>query len=258
MRSGRSNADTLGAARAAHGALEARLIRMLYLGEDRRALADVLEHVRDMQDGAGKTALMQSVEMAITIREQFDQHLLRERGLLAVIETAQDLTALTDLDRVLQAIVQRARKLVGCDVGYLSIFDAQRGDFYVRATDGAFSEKFKQVRVGLDVGVCGFVARERAPYSSSDYAADVRFTHDGRIDSAMLDENIRSILGVPLLAAEKVIGVLFVGDMCVPMWLGKCPSCPRWPPTRRSPSAMQNSLNRPRKPCSRPVRPMPC
>src|SRR5690606_19498918 len=120
-----------------------------------------------------------------------------------------------DLDRVLQAIVQRARKLVGCDVGYLSIYDDQQGDFYVRATDGAFSAKFKQVRVGIDIGVCGFVARNRAPYASSNYEADSRFTHNRLIDSAMTDENIQSILGVPLLAGDQVIGVLFVGDRYV-------------------------------------------
>ncbi|SHG72744.1 helix-turn-helix domain-containing protein [Pollutimonas bauzanensis] len=200
---------------AAPETLEARLVRMLYHGKDRHELAQLLDQVRLLPDGADKNRLLQSVEMGITIRERFEQHQLRERGLLAVIETAQDLTALTDLDRVLQAIVQRARKLVGCDVGYLSIYDEQRGDFYVRATDGAFSEKFKQVRVGLDVGVCGFVARNRAPYSSSDYEADGRFTHNRLIDSAMVDENIKSILGVPLLAGEHVIGVLFVGERYV-------------------------------------------
>src|SRR3546814_16680956 len=88
-----------------------------------------------------------------------------------------------DLDRVLRAIVQRARKLVGCDVGYLSIFDPSRGDFYVRATDGAFSNEFKQIRVGLEVGVCGFVARNKLPYASSDYGADSRFTHTSLIEN---------------------------------------------------------------------------
>ncbi|WP_353150492.1 GAF domain-containing protein [Pollutimonas bauzanensis] len=199
--------------------LEARLIRLLYHGEDRQMLTPLLDEARLLPDGPEKDRLIHSMEMGITIRERFELHQLRERGLLAVIETAQDLTALTDLDCVLQAIVQRARKLVGCDVGYLSIYDEQRGDFYVRATDGAFSEKFKQVRIGLDVGVCGFVARNRAPYSSSDYGADGRFIHNGLIDSAMDDENIKSILGVPLLAGGVVIGVLFVGERYVRSYL---------------------------------------
>ncbi|PLC49485.1 hypothetical protein CR159_12845 [Pollutimonas subterranea] len=192
-----------------------RMLRVLYQGEDRQELVGLRDGIMSLPEGVAKEGLVRSIEMAITIRERFEQHQRRERGLLAVIETAQDLTALTDLDRVLQAIVQRARKLVGCDVGYLSIYDDQQGDFYVRATDGAFSAKFKQVRVGIDIGVCGFVARNRAPYASSNYEADSRFTHNRLIDSAMTDENIQSILGVPLLAGDQVIGVLFVGDRYV-------------------------------------------
>lgn len=191
------------------------ILRMLHQGTDRQEFLGLRERLEALPESANKDELIRGVEMGITIRERFEQHQLRERGLLAVIETAQDLTALTDLDRVLRAIVQRARKLVGCDVGYLSIYDEQQGDFYVRATDGAFSEKFKQVRVGIDTGVCGFVARNRSPYASSHYETDSRFMHDHLIDSAMLDENIQSILGVPLLAGEQVIGVLFVADRYV-------------------------------------------
>ena len=163
-------------------------------------------------DSAGKLLLDESVRMALTIGERLDQYQQRERGLNAVIETAQDLTAIRDIDHVLQAIVHRARKLLGSDIGYLSIYDREAGDFYVRATDGAFSDKFKQVRVARDIGVCGYVARNRTPYSSQDYARDGRFAHSKQIDTAVNDEGIRSILGVPLLSGIDVIGVLFVGE----------------------------------------------
>ncbi|TCT04109.1 GAF domain-containing protein [Paralcaligenes ureilyticus] len=188
------------------------IVNFLYHDADKLQFAGLIERAKSISDRAVGRRLMDAIEMGITLKERFALHQQRERGLLALIETAQDLTAITDLDRVLQAIVQRARKLIGCDVGYLSIYDPEQDDFYVRATDGAFSEKFKQVRVGLAVGICGFVARTKAPYSSSDYGVDSRFAHTRLIDTAVLDENIKSILGVPLLAGEQVIGVLFVGD----------------------------------------------
>lgn len=146
------------------------------------------------------------------LRAQLERHQQRESELLALHETARDLTALRDVDRVLQAIVRRARQLLSADVGYLSVYDAERRDFYIRATEGSVSPDFARIRVPLDVGICGLVAAEKIPHFSSAYATDERFRHSGGIDHGVLAEQIESLLGVPLLADEAVIGVLFVAD----------------------------------------------
>lgn len=146
------------------------------------------------------------------LRAQLERHQQRESELLALHETARDLTALRDVDRVLQAIVRRARQLLSSDVGYLSVYDAERRDFYIRATEGSVSPAFARIRVPLDVGICGLVAAEKTPHFSSAYAADERFRHSGGIDHGVLAEQIESLLGVPLLADDDVIGVLFVAD----------------------------------------------
>ena len=146
------------------------------------------------------------------LRRELEHHRQRESELLALYETARDLTATRDVDRVLRAIVRRARQLLSADVGYLSIYDAERGDFYVRATEGSVSDDFAQIRVPEGVGICGIVAAEKRPHSSSSYATDQRFRHSGGIDHGVLAEHIESLLGVPLLADDVVIGVLFVAD----------------------------------------------
>lgn len=193
-----------------------QIVRLLHVDADKDAFAQLLEHARALPIKVpDREDLIHCIELALTVKERLELHQQRERGLLAVLETAQDLTAITDPDRVLVAIVQRARKLLGSDVGYLSIHDPEQNDFYVRATDGAFSENFTRIRVPLDVGICSFVARHRMPYASSDYSIDGRFPHDMGIDSAVIEEHIVSILGVPLLAGASVIGVLFVGDRYV-------------------------------------------
>ncbi len=146
------------------------------------------------------------------LRAQLERHQQRESELLALHETARDLTALRDTDRVLQAIVRRARQLLSADVGYLSVYDPERRDFYIRATEGSVSPAFARIRVPLDVGICGLVAAEKVPHFSSAYATDARFRHSGGIDHGVLAEQIESLLGVPLLADDAVIGVLFVAD----------------------------------------------
>lgn len=192
------------------------LIALLYHNAGKEEFSRLLARIHASDHSvASKELLSQGTQMAQTIRDRFEEYLQRERGLNAVIETAQDLTAIRDLDRTLQAIVHRARKLMGANIGYLSIHDREEGDFYVRATDGAFSENFKKIRVPQDVGICGYVARNKSPYSSTEYGKDPRFSHTGPIDMAVTEEGIKSILGVPLLAGADVIGVLFVGDRYV-------------------------------------------
>lgn len=160
-------------------------------------------------------ALAQAVQLGIAIRQRLEAQQQRERGLVAVLETARDLTALRDIEQVLQAIVRRARQLVGCQIGYLATYDRQREEFYMRATDGAVSEDLRILTLKRGIGLIGLVERTGAPQTSANYGPDDRFVHSDKVDAIFRDEGIRSILGVPLLLAGKVIGVLFVGDRYV-------------------------------------------
>ena len=149
---------------------------------------------------------------AMQLREQLEHHRQRESELLALYETARDLTGMRDVERVLRAIVRRARQLLSSDIGYFSIYDPEQGDYYVRATEGSVSADFARIRVPPNVGICSMVANDRRPQFSSSYATDARFQHAHSIDDAVVAERVESILGVPLLADDRVIGVLFVGD----------------------------------------------
>lgn len=183
----------------------AEVVRLL----DEDGDADALRTVAGRLASSGRA---EDAERALRIRERLDRHRRREAELVALQETARDLIRLRDVDQVLQAIVRRARQLLAADVGYLSIYDPEQADFYVRATEGAVSADFHRIRVPQDVGICGAVARTRLPQFTSDYADDRRFAHAGAIDTGVLAEDIVALLGVPLLVDGEVIGVLFVAS----------------------------------------------
>lgn len=170
---------------------------------------------RDVAAGLIPSSLAEDVEVALQLHVSFQNKGQREKELSALYETARDLSALRNTDQVLQAIVQRARQLIGSDIAYLSAVDRERNDFYVRATEGVFSQGFTRIRVPREVGVCGSVARLRRPFYSSNYAADAAFAHDPSIDEATSGEGVVSILGIPLEIDAHVIGVLFVGERYV-------------------------------------------
>jgi GAF domain-containing protein len=190
-------------------ALLRRLLRAAGTVDGRDELRSIAAEAAQL--GAG-VELREDLAAAAQLAERLASHQRREAELLALSDSARDLTSLRDLDRVLQAIVRRARQLLGSEVGYLSLFDEERQDFFVRATEGSVSEDFARIRVPLGVGICGAVARDKRPLFSSDYVNDRRFSHAKSIDTGVLAENITSILGVPLLVNETSIGVLFVGD----------------------------------------------
>ncbi|AKN75712.1 diguanylate phosphodiesterase [Streptomyces sp. PBH53] len=157
-------------------------------------------------------ALEEARLLALRVRAELEGRRRREAELSALFETAHDLAGLRDLDAVLQAIVQRARSLLGTDVAYLSLNDPARGDTYMRVTEGSVSARFQQLRLGMGEGLGGLVAQTARPYVTDDYFQDGRFRHTLTIDAGVRDEGLVAILGVPLMLGPHVIGVLFAAD----------------------------------------------
>ena len=151
-------------------------------------------------------------ELALRVRAAFDSRRRREAELTALVETARDLASLRDPAGLLEAIVRRARALLGTDVSYLTLYDAQAGDTFMRATDGSVSVEFQNVRLSLGDGLGGLVASTHKPYWSADYLHDHRFQHTGTIDSAVGDEGLVSICGTPLVVEDEFVGVLFAAN----------------------------------------------
>ncbi|MFI7492013.1 helix-turn-helix domain-containing protein [Micromonospora echinaurantiaca] len=168
------------------------------------ALAGLAAHAAD------DPRATECVELARAVAERLAERDRRERELTALYETAGDLSSRHDLEEVLQAIVTRARGLLGTEAAYLMLIDEQRGDTYVRVTDGIRTDAFKAARLDMGAGLGGLVAQARRPYATPDYPADRRFKHT--VDAIVDAEGLIAVLGVPVLLREEVIGVLFAAN----------------------------------------------
>ncbi len=157
-------------------------------------------------------ALREDSVVALRIRATLRERRRREVELAALYETGRDLISIRDVERVLKAIARRARQLLDADTAYLTLIDEERGDTYMRVTEGMLTEEFKHVRLPLGVGLGGLVAQTSTPYFTSNYLEDPRFVHTGEIDGVVGGEELTAILGVPLLVGDTVIGVLFTSN----------------------------------------------
>ncbi|MER6987898.1 GAF domain-containing protein [Saccharopolyspora hirsuta] len=136
----------------------------------------------------------------------------RDRELSALFSCARELAALHDVDKLVSGLVRRAHDLAGTDVTYLSEFDEQTRELRVRSTAGAVASAFQRLRVPPHTGLAGKVVESRAPQWTSHYAHLRDVPHADSIDTAVRAEGLVSILGVPLIAGEHVLGVLFAAN----------------------------------------------
>lgn len=159
-----------------------------------------------------KASLVECVRMAMAIRNRLELQEQRERGLLTVIESAQDLSGHLDLMSLLRAIVSRARNLLGSHVAWLSVYDSDADEFKVQVTEGALTQSTGKMTASRNYGVASLIMSTRLPFTTPDYLHDKQFPHDPMLDEAFRAEDIVSLVGAPLLSDNDVVGLLFIAD----------------------------------------------
>jgi GAF domain-containing protein len=189
------------------------LIRMLHQGAAPEDFGARLAEAQALPESErAKAGLVELVRMAMALHNRLDLWQQREGGMLAVIESARDLSSRLDLKELLRAIVSRARNMLGSQVARISAYDAALGAFHVLATDGALARSTGEMVASNDLGVVSVVVRTRLPFTTPDYLNDTRFAHDATLDATFRDEGVAALVGVPLLWEDEVIGLLFVAD----------------------------------------------
>ncbi|MBK4735266.1 helix-turn-helix domain-containing protein [Noviherbaspirillum pedocola] len=193
--------------------LIADLIRLLHRNASAEEMAQRLVQAEALPDDTpGKSGAIELVRMAMAVRNRLELQQQSEQGMLAVIDSAKDLSSRLDLTGLLHAIVTRARNLLGSQLTWLTVYDADSDEFRVRVSDGAISGSTTQMTAARNLGVAGVVMSTRLPFATSDYLHDTRFVHDPVLDETFRNEGIEALVGVPLVFDDEVIGLLFVAD----------------------------------------------
>lgn len=129
--------------------------------------------------------------------------------LRALGDVVQAVNSSLDLEQVLVTIVTHAVQLSGANEGTIYEFEEATGIFEPRANYGASDAMIaalrdSKIRVGdTSVGQC---AEQRVPIQLTDVASGAGY----RLRELLLREGIRSVLAVPLLREDGVIGALVI------------------------------------------------
>ncbi|MFC7272783.1 PP2C family protein-serine/threonine phosphatase [Paractinoplanes rhizophilus] len=110
-----------------------------------------------------------------------------------------------DASDLLDELLERVRDLLGADTAAILLLDPHSRQLVATAAKGLEEEIRQGVRVPVGRGFAGRVAQTGRPVVVAEVTAE------DVVNPILLEKGIRSLLGVPILAAGEVVGVLHVG-----------------------------------------------
>ncbi|MGH2515600.1 MAG: GAF domain-containing protein, partial [Ktedonobacterales bacterium] len=127
------------------------------------------------------------------------------RTLLALQALTDTALSHLSLEELLPELLERVRAVMQVDNVAILLLDEDARELEVSAARGLEEEVVGHVRIPVGAGFAGRIAAERAPLAVEDLS-----TYP--VSSPFLREKLRSVLGVPLLAGGRVLGVVHIGS----------------------------------------------
>ncbi|HEV2458202.1 MAG TPA: PAS domain S-box protein [Ktedonobacterales bacterium] len=172
-----------------------------HIGEGQETIGDLLEVALFLAASLGISLVASRMEgnrqRAEAERAQVHDHL---EALQALTDTALSHLGLDDL---LRELLDRIVVVIGVDSVAILLLDEDGQHLTVRAARGLEEAVATRVQVPVGQGFAGRIAATRQPLVVEDLA-------HYPVVNPLLQERVRSALGVPLLVGERLVGVVHV------------------------------------------------
>jgi len=145
--------------------------------------------------------------MAIEHAQLFESE-RKARHQLECVQAVTDVAlAHLELEELLQALLLRTRDILGVDTCAALLLDPERNELVARAAVGIEEEVEQGVRIPVGGGFAGRIAADRRPVVLPDV------DHAHVLNPILHEKGIKSLMGVPLIVHDDVIGVIHVGTL---------------------------------------------
>jgi len=126
---------------------------------------------------------------------------------LSLLDIAQVLASTLDLDRLLYQIVMAAASLTDTEAASIILYDENKNRLFFQSSTDLDSQVMRGIEVPVENSIAGEILRTQKPMIVMNTEEDSRhFT--GVTDST--SQLTRSLMGVPLITKDKILGVLEV------------------------------------------------
>src|SRR5215212_6496002 len=126
---------------------------------------------------------------------------------LRVIEISRDLASTLDLDILLDDIVRAAADITRAEAASILLYDDTARQLYFQVATNIDEPTMRGLIVPLDNSIAGWIVTNRKSVRIDDAQKDDR--HFGEVEQT-IGFSTHSLLGIPLITKNKVVGVLEV------------------------------------------------
>lgn len=126
---------------------------------------------------------------------------------LSLLDIAKVLASTLDLDRLLYQIVRAAATLTDSQAASILLYDESKNKLFFQSSTNLDSKVMRGLEVPVESSIAGEILRSRKPIIVMDTQDDPRH-FSGVSDSTNFQ--IQSLMGVPMITKDKIIGVLEV------------------------------------------------
>jgi len=131
----------------------------------------------------------------------------RLEGYRRLVDIARDLASTLDLDALLNRIVDAASDLTEAEAASILLYDDAARQLYFQVATNLDQRTMRGLAVPLEGSVAGWIVSNRQPARIADVRNDPRHFPIIEKQTHIIT---RSLLGVPLITKDKVVGVLEV------------------------------------------------
>ncbi|MBX9928793.1 MAG: response regulator, partial [Gemmatimonadaceae bacterium] len=162
-------------------------------------------HAFDASDFEILTAAANQASIALARARLIVSQRRRADEMQAVLASMADLLSQRELEKTLQATLERSVALLGVTGGELAIFDAVKRELVVAASHNV-GQDTTGIRLRIGEGAMGLVAKSREPLIVPDYHAWL-----GK-SAKYSTVPVKSVVAAPLLIGDRLVGAIAIVD----------------------------------------------
>lgn len=124
-----------------------------------------------------------------------------------IYQIAHEIHARLDIHALLDEIMRRGQQALAAEACSVILLDPERNELVFEVAHGEAGEELREIRMPANAGIAGWIVTHGEPLIVDDVRSDPRFYQNFDQSSGF---QTRSILGVPLWARGRTIGVIEV------------------------------------------------